>query len=80
MPAEGAAVDNVHLDLSTRMSLILLLPKGIVKNDEGIAGSIESINRDPLDSADIAKFWKGTSLEGPCKDGINMKCNSIYYN
>jgi hypothetical protein len=36
-----------------------ILPKGIVRNSPGIEGSIERINTEPLDLADIAKFWKG---------------------
>jgi hypothetical protein len=39
----------------------LILPKGIVVNSPDAYGSIESINQEPLDLADIARFWKGTS-------------------
>lgn len=35
-----------------------ILPKGIVVNSPEIEGSIERINTEPLDLADIAKFWK----------------------
>lgn len=42
--------------------MALILPKGIVKNSREIEGSIESINAEPLDPADIAKFWKGISV------------------
>jgi hypothetical protein len=75
---ERAAVDdNLRFVLSTRMALIL--PKGWILNDPQIAGLIEEVNQDPLDLADIAKFWKGT-FESPCQDGINMIFNSVYYN
>jgi hypothetical protein len=37
-----------------------ILPKGFVVNSPEIEGSIERIDT-PLDLADIAKFWKGTS-------------------
>ena len=37
----------------------MILPKGIVINSPQIEGQIESINAEPLDLADIAKFWKG---------------------
>ncbi|KAM3083886.1 hypothetical protein ACMFMG_002006 [Clarireedia jacksonii] len=36
----------------------LILPKGIVVNSPQIGSTIERINTDPLDLADIAKFWK----------------------
>lgn len=36
----------------------LILPKGIVKNSDSVEASIERINQEPLDLADIAKFWK----------------------
>jgi hypothetical protein len=39
----------------------LILPKGIVINAPDITFSIERINTEPLDLADIAKFWKGTT-------------------
>ena len=45
----------------------LILPKGFVKNSEEINGSIERIDQEPLDLADIAKFWKGTSAKPPVK-------------
>lgn len=41
-----------------------LLPKGIVINSPEIEGSIERNNTEPLDLADIAKFWKGTAALG----------------
>ena len=37
----------------------MILPKGIVVNSPEIEGQIERINAEPLDLADIAKFWKG---------------------
>lgn len=42
-----------------------ILPKGIVVNAPGLEGTIERINTEPLDLADIAKFWKGTVLPFP---------------
>ncbi|TVY58689.1 hypothetical protein LSUE1_G008776 [Lachnellula suecica] len=36
----------------------LLLPKGIVKNSEVVEGSIERVDNEALDLADIAKMWK----------------------
>ncbi|KAE9365366.1 hypothetical protein N431DRAFT_354125 [Stipitochalara longipes BDJ] len=36
----------------------LILPKGFVVNAAGLNGDIERINQEPLDVADIAKFWK----------------------
>ena len=39
--------------------MALILPKGIVINSPQIEGQIESIDAEPLDLADIAKFWKG---------------------
>jgi hypothetical protein len=42
-----------------------LLPKGIVINSPEIEGSIERNNTEPLDLADIAKFWKGTPWAPP---------------
>jgi len=60
---ERAAVDTVCFGATTRMSWIL--PKGIVRNSEGLNGSIERINQEPLDLADIAKFWKGRSESAP---------------
>jgi hypothetical protein len=41
----------------------LILPKGIVVNSAGVNGDIERINQEPLDLADIAKLWKGTSTK-----------------
>ncbi|PQE15769.1 DUF1752 domain protein [Rutstroemia sp. NJR-2017a BBW] len=38
--------------------MALILPKGIVVNSPQIGSTIERINTDPLDLADIAKFWK----------------------
>jgi hypothetical protein len=38
----------------------MMLPKGIVVNTPEIEGNIERIATEPLDLADIAKFWKGT--------------------
>jgi hypothetical protein len=43
-----------------------ILPKGIVVNSPGIEGSIERINTEPLDLADIANFWKGRAVRFPC--------------
>jgi hypothetical protein len=45
----------------------LILPKGIVKNSDSVEASIERINQEPLDLADIAKFWKGTSAKPPVR-------------
>jgi hypothetical protein len=39
--------------------MALILPKGIVVNTPEIEGEIERINAEPLDVADIAKFWRG---------------------
>jgi hypothetical protein len=39
--------------------MALILPKGIVVNSPQIGSTIERINTEPLDLADIAKFWKG---------------------
>ena len=39
--------------------MALILPKGIVKNSALVEGQIESIDTEPLDLAEIAKFWKG---------------------
>lgn len=36
----------------------MILPKGIVVNAPEVEGSIERIDSEPLDAADIAKFWK----------------------
>ena len=58
---ERAAVDSLCFGTYTRMSLIL--PKGIVVNSAGVNGDIERINQEPLDLADIAKLWKGTSTK-----------------
>lgn len=41
----------------------MILPKGIVVNAPEAANSIEQIDAEPLDPADIAKFWKGTSVK-----------------
>ena len=49
----------------TRMSLIL--PRGFVVNDPQLEGNIERINTEPLDLADIARFWKGTSENLPVR-------------
>jgi len=43
--------------------MALILPKGIVVNSPEATLSIERINAEPLDLADIAKFWKGTSVK-----------------
>lgn len=56
-PRRAAAAGGVRGGPPTTMSWIL--PKGIVRNSPGIEGSIERINTEPLDLADIAKFWKG---------------------
>jgi hypothetical protein len=40
--------------------MALILPKGLVINSPHIEGQIGSINAEPLDLADIAKFWKGS--------------------
>jgi hypothetical protein len=48
----------------------LILPRGIIKNDSEFAGSIERINQESLDLADIAKFWKGTSWKAPVSMGL----------
>lgn len=40
--------------------MALILPKGIVVNSPQIGSTIERIKNDPLDLADIARFWKGT--------------------
>jgi hypothetical protein len=45
----------------------LILPKGFVKNSEEINGSIERFNQEPLDPADIAELWKGTSAKPPVR-------------
>lgn len=42
--------------------MALILPKGVFVNSPEVNGSIERIDAEPLDLADIAKFWKGTSL------------------
>ncbi|KAB8295961.1 hypothetical protein EYC80_008781 [Monilinia laxa] len=38
--------------------MALILPKGIVVNSPQIGSTIERIKNDPLDLADIARFWK----------------------
>ncbi|KAJ5034925.1 uncharacterized protein L3040_008193 [Drepanopeziza brunnea f. sp. 'multigermtubi'] len=38
--------------------MALILPKGIVVNSDQINDSIQSIALEPLDAAEIAKFWK----------------------
>ncbi|QSZ37092.1 hypothetical protein DSL72_009184 [Monilinia vaccinii-corymbosi] len=38
--------------------MALILPKGIVVNSPQIGSTIERIQNDPLDLADIARFWK----------------------
>lgn len=45
------------------MILPKILPKGIVVNSEAVEGAIERIDGEPLDLADIAKFWKGSSTD-----------------
>jgi hypothetical protein len=40
----------------------LILPKGFVVNSPEIEGSIERINAEPLDLAEIANFWKGNLI------------------
>jgi len=40
--------------------MALILPKGIVVNASGLQGSIERIDTEPLDLAEIAKLWKGS--------------------
>jgi hypothetical protein len=58
----------------------LILPKGIVVNNSPeIEGSIERFDTEPLDLADIAKFWKGTAEKPPCQDGIKLISLSVYY-
>jgi hypothetical protein len=57
-PRRAAAAGGVSGGPAT-MSWIL--PKGIVVNSPQVQGSIERINTEPLDLADIAKFWKGTA-------------------
>jgi hypothetical protein len=39
--------------------MAMILPKGIVVNTPEIEGNIERMATEPLDLADIAKFWKG---------------------
>jgi hypothetical protein len=39
--------------------MAFILPKGFVKNDANIGESIEHYALEPLDIADIVKFWKG---------------------
>jgi hypothetical protein len=52
----------------------LILPKGIVVNNSPyIEGSIERISTEPLDLADIAKFWKGrTSVTGMVRSNVSQ--------
>jgi hypothetical protein len=45
----------------------LILPRGFVVNDPQLEGNIERINTEPLDLADIARFWKGTSENLPVR-------------
>lgn len=40
----------------------LILPKGILVNSPGIENRIESINQEPLEPKDIARFWKGSLI------------------
>jgi len=42
--------------------MALILPKGVFVNSPDISGSIERINTEPLDLAEIAKFWKGSCM------------------
>jgi hypothetical protein len=39
--------------------MAMILPKGIVRNAPEVEGSIERIDAEPVDPADIAKLWKG---------------------
>jgi hypothetical protein len=39
-----------------------LLPRGFVVNSPTVNQGIQSIASEPLDPADIAKFWKGTAV------------------
>lgn len=42
--------------------MALILPKGIVVNTPQISGDIERIDKEPLASEELAKFWKGKLL------------------
>ena len=57
--------------------MALILPKGIVINSPQIEGQIESIDAEPLDLADIAKFWKGNFAQ--VTKGNDLISSSLYY-
>jgi hypothetical protein len=45
--------------------MIILIEGSLEHGFAEIDGSIERINQEPLDLADIAKFWKGRSESAP---------------
>jgi len=51
----------------------MILPRGIVVNAASLNSDIERINQEPLDLADIAKFWKGTST----KSSVGMELTDL---
>ena len=59
-PAELQILVSRLASVADEMALIL--PKGIVVNSDKINESVQKIAQEPLDTAEIAKFWKGTAI------------------
>ena len=59
--------------------MALILPKGIVVNSDKINESIEKIAAEPLDQAEIARFWKSNPTKALVGPQLIRTLNSLYH-